>query len=119
MKNDITLELILEKVCEHYNLNPEDVKSKRKYGKLPVARQMYFFISRKITDYKLEWIGKIVNASHCNVIHYVNIIQERKELYSDTNRTLREIIDLIFVPDIVIENVDLLKLTEKYNSVVR
>jgi len=119
MRNNITLEIILEKVCEHYKLNPEDVKSKRKYGNLPRARQMYFFISRKITNYKLEWIGKIVNASHCNVIHYINAIQEQKEIYPEVNKTLKEIIDLIFVPDIIIEKVDLLQLTKNYNLVVR
>lgn len=119
MKNDTTLDFILEKVCEHFNLSIEDVKSKRKYGNLPYARQIYFFIARKMTDCKLEWIGETVNKDHSNVIFSLKKITYEKMYYPETAIHLRKIWDLLFVPEIVIQDIDLLKITENYTNVVK
>lgn len=118
MKNNITLETILEKVCQHFELNQDDVKSKRKYGNIPLARQIFFYISRKTTDNKLEWIGHVVNKDHCNVIFSVNKIDSQK-FYPNIQSHLKDIWNLIFVPEIVIEDVDLLKLSENYTRVLK
>lgn len=121
MKNNIPLETILEKVCEHYKLNADDVKSKRKYGDLARARQMYFFISRKITDYKLLWIGKTVNKDHSLVIFSVKKIEDEKSIYPETKNELHEIYSKIFTqnilfPNLVIEDINLLQLSKYYGN---
>lgn len=119
MKNDNTLELILEKVCEYFNLSIEDVKSKRKYGNLPLARQIYFYFCRKMTDCKLEWIGETVNKDHSSVIFSLKKITYEKMYYPETAVHLHKIWCTLFFPEIVIEDIDLLKITENYTSVVK
>ena len=87
----ITPELILKTVAEHYNIQESDIASKRRSHDIAYPRQIYMYLSKKLTDEAYERIGKIIDRDHSTVMHGCAKIQ--KDLEKDTN--LQNIIDVI------------------------
>lgn len=73
----ITPNLILETVAEHYNVNPEDITSKKRNGELIQPRHVVMYLCRNLVDIPFSNIAKLLNKKdHTTVIHGVNKITE-------------------------------------------
>ena len=79
----VELEEILQVVCKKLSVSQKDLKSKRRFRKLVIARSIYCLLSRKYTKYVLEGIGLLINRHHSSVIHLSNSLTSQLDLGHD------------------------------------
>ncbi len=73
----ITVDSITEAVCNHFRLQPDQLRSKRKTADLVRARQIAMFLCRKYISTSLKAIGeKFGGRDHSTVIHALTSVQE-------------------------------------------
>jgi len=66
----ITIDLIQEKVSNHYKINISELKSKKRNRSIAFPRQIAMYLSRELTDASLPTIGsKFGGRDHTTVIH--------------------------------------------------
>lgn len=89
---EITPELIIEIVSEHFHLKPEDVVGNKRNSEIVFPRQIAMYLCREMTATPLKTIGNIMGKKdHTTVIHGCkNITNEIAN--SDTVRNTVEII---------------------------
>ena len=69
-QREITTQLIVSVVAEHFNISVEDILSKKKSKEIANPRQICMYLSRKYTDDSLQNIGKYIgNRDHTTVMH--------------------------------------------------
>lgn len=91
-KRDITPELIVNIVAEHYNINPADMISKKKSRNIAYPRQVCMFLCRELTGTSLKDVGTYLGGrDHTTIMHGVDKIE--KDLLADN--TLRSTIDVL------------------------
>lgn len=89
---EITPSYIIEVVAEHFNINPEDITSKKRNSEFVLPRQICMYLCREMTDTSLVNIGKLLGKKdHTTVLHGVNKIGEEIA----TNKELANKIDII------------------------
>ena len=75
----VTIEEIIRKVAEHYNLRMADLISARRARVVARPRQIAMFLSKSLTSKSLPEIGrKFGGRDHTTVIHAVKKIEELK-----------------------------------------
>ena len=75
----VTIEEIIRKVAEHYNLRMADLISARRARVVARPRQIAMFLSKTLTSKSLPEIGrKFGGRDHTTVIHAVKKIEELK-----------------------------------------
>ena len=67
---------IIEKVADFYDIKPEDVLGKGKTKDVANARQMSFYLIRKLTGLTLEQIGDAMNRDHSTVLYSIRKVEE-------------------------------------------
>ena len=73
----ITPEYILEVVCNHYNVSPDDVCSKKRNAEIVLPRQVTMYLCRKYTDAPQVRIALLCGKKdHTTVIHAEEKIKE-------------------------------------------
>lgn len=73
----ITVEEIIRKVCDHYNLRMSDIMSPRRARAVARPRQMAMFLSKMLTSKSLPDIGRRFGGrDHTTVLHAVRKIEE-------------------------------------------
>lgn len=73
----ITPEYILEVVCDHYNVSPDDVCSKKRNAEIVLPRQVTMYLCRKYTDAPQVRIALLCGKKdHTTVIHAEEKIKE-------------------------------------------
>ena len=91
-QKEVTPQLIMDVVAEHYNISVSDIISKKKNKEIANPRQICMYLSRKYTDYSLQNIGKIMgNRDHTTVIHGHDKIGKMLE----TDENLKSNLDII------------------------
>lgn len=89
---EITPNLIIEVVSEHFGVNKEDITSKKRNSEFVLPRQVVMYLCRELTDTSLTNIGKLLGKKdHTTIIHGVNKITEE----INTNEELRNKIEII------------------------
>lgn len=74
----LTIDDILDKVCDHYNVTPDQVNSKSRKRDYVLARQLSMYLAQKYTKMPASRIGKLVgNRDHSTVIHSCAQIEKR------------------------------------------
>lgn len=69
-QKEITPQLIMEIVAEHYNITVSDILSRKKNKEIANPRQICMYLARKYTEYSLQAIGKAMgNRDHTTVLH--------------------------------------------------
>lgn len=92
MKRDITPQLIIDTVAEHFNISPADISSNKRNSEIVVPRQIVMYLCRTLIDIPLKSIGTYVGKrDHSTVIHGIKKIEEEID-NSDTMRNTIEII---------------------------
>ena len=74
---EITPELIIEVVAEHFGVSPEDITSKKRNSEFVQPRQVVMYLCRKLQDTSYVNIGKLLGKKdHTTIIHGVNKIED-------------------------------------------
>ena len=75
----VTIEEIIRKVADHYNLRMTDLMSARRSRSIARPRQVAMFLSKMLTSKSLPEIGRRFGGrDHTTVIHAVRKIEELK-----------------------------------------
>ena len=96
---DITPELIIDTVAEHFHITPADMASKMKSQDIVYPRQMAMYLCRTLTDTSLKQIGMLLGRKdHTTVLHAIEKIQNEVEVNDLTKNTV-EIIKKKLIPN--------------------
>lgn len=89
---EITPELIIQVVSDHFNLNPLDIASVKRNKEIVYPRQIVMYLCREMTAAPLQMVGKYLgNRDHTTIIHGHDKIQKDLE----TSETLRNTIEVL------------------------
>lgn len=115
-KNDITLELAIEAlkgfsksqqavisiykiqkvVASYFNIQVDDLKSKKRKQPLVKYRHIAVYLCKLLTDSSLQKIGKEFGGrDHTTVMHSVQTIEAELKTEADTQRMIQEIQELL------------------------
>jgi len=76
----VTIEIILEKVAEYFNLYVSDIKGKKRVKSFILPRQIAMYWARRLTDNSLPQIGDSFGGkNHATVMYACKKIKERME----------------------------------------
>lgn len=89
---EVTPQLIINVVAEHYGITPDDIVSKKRNSEFVLPRQVAMYLIRNLTATSLISVGKILGKKdHTTIIHGVNKITEELQ----TNEELKSQIEII------------------------
>ena len=89
---EVTPTLIIDVVCEHFNVSKEDITSKKRNSEYVLPRQIIMYLCRNMTSTSLQNIAALLSKKdHTTVIHGVDKIDEKLK----TDDDLRSKIDTI------------------------
>ena len=89
---EITPELIMNVVAEHFNVSAADISSSKRNSEFVLPRQIFMYLCRELIDIPYKSIGNLLGKKdHSTVMHGVDKIKnEIKE-----NDELRNKVDII------------------------
>lgn len=88
----ITPQLIINTVADHYNIEPEDITSKKRNSEFVLPRQIVMYLCRDLTEMSCINIAKLLGKKdHTTIIHGSNKIMDEIK----TNNELRNNIETI------------------------
>ena len=74
---EITTDLILNIVAEHFDVSPEDIRSQRRNAEFVTPRQVYMYLCRELIETPLTNIAKTLGKKdHTTIIHGIKKIEE-------------------------------------------
>ena len=74
----LTVDDILEKVCQHFNVTQQNVFSKSRKREYVQARQVSMYLAQKYTKIPSARIGKLIGGrDHSTVIHSCSTLEQR------------------------------------------
>ncbi|MBO4820114.1 MAG: chromosomal replication initiator protein DnaA [Prevotella sp.] len=77
----ITVDEIVDKVCEFYNVPVEEVGGKSRKRNLVIARQVSMYLAQKHTKMPAARIGKLIaGRDHSTVLHSCEKVEERMKI---------------------------------------
>ncbi len=77
----LTVDDILDKVCQHYNVSPDKVFSRSRKRDYVTVRQVSMYLAQKYTKMPATRIGQLIgNRDHSTVIHSCNTIEQRLKI---------------------------------------
>lgn len=87
----ITCDLIINTVADHYAIKPEDIKSKKKSKEISYPRQICMYLCREMTQETLKSIGESLKN------HYSTVIYGSEKIAEDlkTDVSLQKTIDVM------------------------
>ena len=93
---EITPNLIINVVAEHFGVKPEDITSQRRNSEFVQPRQVFMYLCRELTDTSFANIAKILGKKdHTTIIHGVNKvsseIKESEELKNKVDIIIKKI----------------------------
>jgi chromosomal replication initiator protein len=88
----VTPSLIVDVVCEHFNVSKEDITSKKRNSEYVLPRQVIMYLIRTMTDTSLQTIADLLSKKdHTTIIHGVEKIADKIQ----TDEELSNKIDII------------------------
>ncbi|MEE1086916.1 MAG: chromosomal replication initiator protein DnaA [Schaedlerella sp.] len=89
---EVTPELIIDVVSEHFNVSIADIKGKKRNAEIVLPRQIVMYLCRTMTDTPLKAIGLILGGKdHASISHGVKKI----ETDIQNNETLSNTVSII------------------------
>ncbi|MBQ8064320.1 MAG: chromosomal replication initiator protein DnaA [Prevotella sp.] len=74
----LTIDDILEKVCNHYGVNQQSVFSRSRKRDLVIVRQVSMYLAQKYTKMPASRIGQLIGGrDHSTVLHSCSTIEQR------------------------------------------
>lgn len=76
-------EIILEIVCEHYNISLERIQLRSRKEEICLPRQLCMYLLKQYTTLTLNQIGSMFNDGfdHSTVLHSIKSVQDRIDTY--------------------------------------
>jgi chromosomal replication initiator protein len=91
-----SIDVIIKVVAEHYQLNVNDLKGKKRLQKIVIPRQISMFISHEITEFSTTEIGQAFGGrDHTTVMHSCNKIKEKIQADPKLDSTVQKLVGLI------------------------
>jgi chromosomal replication initiator protein len=91
-KKEVTPELIIQIVADHFGINPADILSSKRSADIVYPRQITMYLCRQMTNVPLQGIGKALgNRDHTTIIHGSEKIA--KEVL--TNESTKSTVDIL------------------------
>lgn len=100
---------ILKTIAFYYNLDVDELKSKKRTALVSKARFIFFYLARTETNESYVKISNIVNRNHATAIYGYNLIKNQMLLYKDIVKEINQI-RYSLNKSIIIKNIDLLSL---------
>ena len=91
-KKEITPELIIDVVAEHFHIKPEDIISHKRSADISFPRHIAMYLCRQMTQTPLEAIGKALGGRDHSTILYGS---EKIAKETATNETTKSTIDIL------------------------
>lgn len=90
-RKQINFEIILQHICQYYNIEPDSLFTKSRKREISDARQLLMYLAKKLTNMPFTAIGSRIDRNYATVIYACKNIQERLEL----EKQLRSDVDAI------------------------
>lgn len=88
----LTIDDILEKVCNHFNVSQQNVFSRSRKREYVLVRQVSMYLAQKYTKMPASRIGQLIgNRDHSTVIHSCSTIEKRMKIDKDFQSEMTEI----------------------------
>lgn len=81
-RREVTPELILDIVADHFGITVADLKSKKRDSKIAVPRQICMYLMRTMTDTALKGIGAVLGGKDHSTVKY-GVEKIAKDIESD------------------------------------
>lgn len=89
VQNQLTIEKIQQKVCDHYQLRMADLTGKRRPANIALPRQVAMYISRMLTSHSLQEIGEAFGGrDHGTVIHACKTVENMMDQDANIKRNV-------------------------------
>ena len=80
-QKSITIEGIIEKVCDYYGIDVESIQTKSRKHEIVLARQVSMFLAHKHLNLSTSKIGMYVgNRDHATVLHAFNVVKDQMDV---------------------------------------
>ncbi len=93
----VYVEKIINKVCKHYGVTAEELKSKKKTENIANARHISIYIIRNLTKLSLKEIGDIFGRDHSTALSSISkieiLVKTKKNVGSEITKLIKEIKD--------------------------
>jgi len=94
---EILIQNIISVTCKYFNLDEENVMSKKRNREFMAPRYFIIYLIREKTNLSLKSIGKIVNRDHTTCIYAIDEIRKQltnpfDDTYSNDLKKLKSII---------------------------
>jgi len=63
------IDILIDTVCQFYNITIDELKSRSRQGYIVEARRMYCYLARVLTPKSLKDIGLKIDRDHATVLH--------------------------------------------------
>ena len=88
----VTIETIISKVCEHYNIDESAIHTKTRKREIVQVRQIAMFLAKKHTDNSASKIGQLIGKrDHATVLHACKTVKDLIEVDKSFKTELEEI----------------------------
>ncbi len=88
---EVTPNVIINIVSEHFGVKPEDITSKKRNSEFVQPRQVTMYLCRELTDISLNNLGKLLGKDHSTIMHGIKKVTADLE----NNEELRNKLDII------------------------
>lgn len=73
----ISVEHVLDKVCQHFHIEREEVRTSSRKRDVCQARQIAMFLSKRLTNSSVTEIGRTIgNRDHATVLHACKVVND-------------------------------------------
>lgn len=88
----VTIESIISKVCEHYNIDESAIHTKTRKREIVQVRQIAMFLAKRHTDNSASKIGQLIGKrDHATVLHACKTIKDLIEVDKNFKTEIEEI----------------------------
>jgi chromosomal replication initiator protein len=88
-----TVDRIIEEVAKTYDISPEDIRSKKKSGMIPLARQVSIYIVHELTGMSQEAIGnEFGGRDHSTIVYSLKTIKKKIDTDPKTKAIVEDIV---------------------------
>ncbi len=88
-KREITADLIINTVAEHFNLSSQDIRGSKRNSEIVQPRHMAMYLCRNMTNLSLNSIGDALGKrDHSTIMHGIEKVDNDMKQYEDIRRTI-------------------------------
>ena len=89
---EVTPQLIIDVVSEHFNVSKDDITSKKRNSEYVLPRQIIMYLTKEMTDLSLQNIGTLLSKKdHTTILHGINKIKSKMATDDDLRNKIETI----------------------------